>query len=120
MALCERCGKPGTVHLSSVPANRAGVVQTATEHLYCSDCARAAGVPIPDRRTHASDEHAPPDWAGLQEFYEMMARIPLTNPVQRGADASDAAELLRMMDHFPEHAPPELRALLERVARRAT
>ena len=120
MALCERCAKPGTVHLSSVPANRAGVVQTATEHLYCSDCARAAGVPIPDRRTHASDEHAPPDWAGLQEFYEMMARIPLTEPVQRATVAAHAAEALHLIDQFPAQAPSELRALLERVARAST
>jgi hypothetical protein len=108
------------VQLSSVPANRAGVVQTATEHHYCRDCARAAGVPIPDRRAHASDENTSLDWAGFQRAYEMMARVPLTDPVQRAAAASHASDLLHMIDQFPEQAPPELRALLERIARDAT
>ena len=116
---CERCGKPGTVQLSSVPPNRAGVVQPAAEHRYCRDCARAAGVPIPGRRTHASVDDAPQDWASLREFCEMAARIPLTDPVQRATLASDMAEMLRMVDQLPEPPPPDLRALLEHLARGA-
>ena len=116
--LCERCARPGNVRLSSIPPNRSGVVEPAAEHRYCRDCARAVGVPIPERGTPTPNDDAAIDWAGLQEFYAMLARIPLTDSAQRAEVASQAAETLRMLDRLPEKAPPELRALLERISGR--
>ena len=69
------------------------------------------------RAESASDEHAPPDWMALQQYYELLARIPLTDAVQRAGVAADAAEMLRVLEFFSDEAPPELRALLERMAR---
>ena len=126
--LCERCGNLATVVVSTIPPNRDGVVQPGRTHHYCSDCARAAGVRIRKRRPQSdgppsADESPlgdPPDWNSLQQFYELMARIPLADADQRAEVASDAEDMLSFLDRMSYEAPPALRAVLERLARGAT
>jgi hypothetical protein len=63
------------------------------------------------------DDQTPPDWVALQRYYETMARIPLADPAQKAEVAADARRTLRVLEHFPDQPPPEMRALLERMAR---
>src|SRR5688572_3952064 len=116
--VCERCGQPATVSAGSVSANRDGVIQASREHRYCRDCARAAGVPKRARDPAAppTDDGLPPDWEGMQRFYEMVERVSLANPAERAKVAAEAADALRFVDRMPDKPPATLRALLERLA----
>ena len=107
--LCEQCGKPGTVTVGSVGPNRDGNrSQPRVAHRYCVDCARAAGVPIPQRNRDASEVTEPvlASWLEVEQYLAQYEQILHEQPDMREQVLSFARSLRTYAGQIPGAMPP--------------
>ena len=103
-SLCERCGSAATVTVGWVRSHRAGeAVRAGTAHRYCRDCAREAGVPIP-QRTHDASGLAEPEltsWSEVEQYLAQYEQIIQEQPDIR----EQVMELARRLWHYADQIP---------------
>lgn len=114
---CERCGDPASVTVAAVRPNRGGVRPTPSEHRYCRACARAMGVPIPQRseRPAAVTEPEPPTWSDIEFHLAQYETILLEEPSFHEHVLSLANQLMFSSKRLPGPMPKAVADAFARI-----
>lgn len=117
-SMCERCGHAATVTVVSVGASREGKrAQPNAPHRYCADCARAEGVPIPQRTRDRSAVTEPElaSWSEVELHLAQYEQVLHEQPALREHVLTLAGHMRRYSRRIPGTMPPAVAQAFARL-----